>query len=65
MTALETDTLAELIRTKHACVLRLSDMGRKQAELIDTGNMTALFFTLAMLTGMMVRTIIFPAPKHA
>ena len=32
---------------------------------LGTGNMTALFFTLAMLTGMMVRTIIFPAPKHA
>ena len=47
MTTLETDTLAELIRTKHACLLRLSDMGHRQGELIDAGNMTALLDMLA------------------
>ena len=55
MSALETDTLAELIRTKHACLLRLSDMGCKQAELIDAGNMTALLDLLARRQRLLVQ----------
>ena len=48
MTALETDVLAELIRNKHECLVELRDMGRRQFELIDEGNMAALLDVLAI-----------------
>ena len=47
MAALETDLLAELIRDKHACLVQLRDMGRRQLELIGQQNMTALLDLLA------------------
>ncbi len=43
----DTDRLAELIRAKHACLLKLREMGRRQLALIDTENMTALLDLLA------------------
>jgi hypothetical protein len=47
MAEFETDTLAELIRSKHDCLVRLRDLGRKQLELIERGEMTALLDLLA------------------
>ena len=44
---LETDILADLIRAKRACLLELRDMGRRQLELIDGGDMTTLLDLLA------------------
>ena len=48
MSVLETDTLAELIGAKHQRLLQLRDLSRKQLELIDGGNMTALLDLLAI-----------------
>ncbi len=48
MPALETDTLAELIRSKRACLLQLRDLGRRQVELIEAADMTALLDLLAI-----------------
>jgi hypothetical protein len=42
MAALETDILVQLIRAKHACLLQLRDMGRRQLELIEAGNLSGL-----------------------
>jgi len=42
MPTFETDVLAELIRDKHECLVHLREMGRRQFELIDEGDMTAL-----------------------
>ena len=47
MASLETDTLAELIRGKRDCLLQLREMGRRQLELIDSGEVTALLDLLA------------------
>ena len=47
MTAFETDALAELIRSKRACLVELREMGRRQLELIRRGDMTALLDVLA------------------
>jgi hypothetical protein len=44
---LETDILADLIRAKRECLLQVRDMGRKQIELIDKGDMTALLDLLS------------------
>jgi hypothetical protein len=43
----ETDLLAELIRSKHACLIRLREMGRRQLELIERGEITPLLDLLA------------------
>ena len=48
MSEYETDVLAGLIRTKHACLGELRDMGRRQLELIDRDDMTALLDLLAV-----------------
>lgn len=48
MPAFETDVLAELIGGKRACLVQLREMGRRQLELIDEGDMTTL---LDVLTG--------------
>jgi hypothetical protein len=48
MPTFETDILADLIRAKRECLLQLRDLGRKQLELIDQGNMTALLDLLAI-----------------
>ncbi len=42
------DTLAELIHARCECLTHLRDLGRKQFELIDTGEMTALLDLLAV-----------------
>jgi len=42
-----TETLAALIREKRDCLLTLREMGRRQLELIDADNMTALLEVLA------------------
>jgi hypothetical protein len=47
MTALETDILVQLIRAKHACLVQLRDMGRRQLELIEAGNLTGLLDVLS------------------
>ena len=46
--ATETEVLANLIHAKHACLLQLRDMARRQIELIDIGDMTALLDVLAV-----------------
>lgn len=43
----ETDALAELIRQKHACLVQLRDMGRRQLELIDAGKVDAVLHLLS------------------
>jgi hypothetical protein len=48
MPTFETDILADLIRAKRECLLQVRDFGRKQLELIDKGNMTALLDLLAV-----------------
>jgi hypothetical protein len=48
MPTLETDILADLIRAKRECLLHVRDMGRKQLELIDKGDMTALLDLLSV-----------------
>jgi len=47
MTSFQTDVLAELIRDKRACLVQLRDMGRRQLELIDAGDLTALLDLLS------------------
>jgi hypothetical protein len=42
----DTRLLAELIRGKRECLLQLRDLGRRQIELIDEGNITALLEVL-------------------
>ncbi len=46
MSAFETDVLAELIHGKRECLDKLREMGRRQAEFIDEGNITALLDVL-------------------
>lgn len=48
MSALETDALAELIHSKYECLVRLRDLGRRQLELIEASDMTALLDLLAV-----------------
>lgn len=48
MSALETDLLAELIRSKRECLVQLRDLGRRQLELIEAGEMAALLDLLAV-----------------
>jgi hypothetical protein len=45
----ETDTtiLAQLVRARHACLVRLHDLGARQLGFIEGGNMTALLDLLA------------------
>jgi hypothetical protein len=47
MSAPDTDILADLVRAKRSCLIQLRDAGRRQLELIDGGNMTALLDLLA------------------
>jgi hypothetical protein len=47
MSALETDILIQLIRAKHACLLGVRDMGRRQLELIRAGDMAGLLELLS------------------
>ncbi len=47
MASLGTDILVQLIRAKRACLTQLHDLGRRQLELIDAGNLTGLLDLLA------------------
>jgi hypothetical protein len=47
MPSLETDILFDLIRSKRACLEQLQVMGRRQMELIESDQMTALLDLLA------------------
>jgi hypothetical protein len=47
MPALPTDLLAELIQRKHACLVELREMGRRQFETVVEGSITALLDVLA------------------
>ncbi len=46
-TALPTDTLAELVVHKHDLLVQLRDVGLRQVELIDGGDMTQLLKLLS------------------
>ena len=47
MTALQTDILAQLICAKRECLLQLRELGRRQLDLIEAGEMAALLEVLA------------------
>ncbi len=55
MPASETDMLAELIGNKHTCLVQLRDMGQRQIELIESGDMTALLDLLAAKQRVLIR----------
>lgn len=48
MAATQTDNLAELIAGKRACLTELRDLGRRQLELVESGDMTGLLSLLAV-----------------
>lgn len=48
MPQIDTRRLLDLIAGKHACLLRLSEHGRKQQELIESGDVTQLLGLLAV-----------------
>jgi hypothetical protein len=43
----DTRRLAELVGAKHACLLKLRELGRRQQDLISVGDMTPLLMLLA------------------
>jgi hypothetical protein len=47
MNALPTDMLMQLVRARYTCLVRLRDLGRRQMELIEGGNVTGLLDLLA------------------
>lgn len=47
MTDHDTRRLADLVGAKHACLLQLRELGRRQHELITSGDMTPLLMLLA------------------
>jgi hypothetical protein len=48
MTNLSTDILIQLVRARHTCLVQLRDLGRRQLELIDQGNVSALLDVLSV-----------------
>ena len=48
MTNLPTDILMQLVRARHVCLVQLCDLGRRQMDLIDRGNVTGLLDLLAI-----------------
>ncbi len=44
---METDILVQLIHAKHACLLQLRDLGRRQLELIEAENLSGLLDLLS------------------
>ena len=44
----DTDRLAQLLRSRHDCLLELRDLGRRQMELIQRGELAALLDLLAV-----------------
>jgi hypothetical protein len=47
MDKLDTEILAQLVRAKRSCLVQLRNMGPKQMELVEQGNMTALLDLLS------------------
>jgi hypothetical protein len=47
MTTHDTRRLSDLIGAKHDCLLQLRELGRRQQDLIDAGDMTRLLSLLA------------------
>jgi hypothetical protein len=45
---LPTDILVQLVRARYTCLVQLRDLGRRQLELIDQGNVTALLDVLSV-----------------
>ncbi|MHB1035604.1 MAG: hypothetical protein ACYC35_03030 [Pirellulales bacterium] len=48
MTDFETDTLLALVHEKHECLIQLGDLGRRQLDLIDGGDMAQLLRLLSV-----------------
>jgi hypothetical protein len=48
MTNLSTDLLMQLVRARYACLVQLRDLGRRQMELIEQGDVTALLDVLSV-----------------
>ncbi len=48
MTNLPTDILMQLVRARYTCLVQLRDLGRRQLELIDQGNVSGLLDVLAV-----------------
>jgi hypothetical protein len=48
MTDMPTDILLQLVRARYSCLVQLRDLGRRQMELIDEGNVTALLDVLSV-----------------
>jgi hypothetical protein len=47
MTDLPTDILARLVRARYSCLVQLRDLGRRQMELIDRGDVAGLLDVLS------------------
>ena len=47
MAALGTDQLADLIRRKHECLVKLHELGRSQVNFVSTGELTELLLVLS------------------
>ena len=48
MNNLPTDILMQLVRARYTCLVQLRDLGRRQMELIDEGDITALLDVLSV-----------------
>ena len=48
MTDLATDMLMQLVQARHTCLVQLRDLGRRQLELIDEGDITGLLDVLSV-----------------
>jgi len=48
MTDMPTEILLQLVRARYSCLVQLRDLGRRQMELIDEGNVTALLDVLSV-----------------
>lgn len=48
MTVHDTTRLADLVARKHACLMQLRELGRRQSDLIESGDMTQLLGLLAV-----------------
>jgi hypothetical protein len=55
MTKLETEILADLLAAKHICLVQMRDIGRRQLEVIDGGDMTSLLDLLSVKQRMLVQ----------
>ena len=55
MMKLETEVLADLIAAKRTCLVQLRDIGRRQLEVIDGGDMTSLLDLLSVKQRMLLQ----------